>query len=312
MRVHRLELTAFGPFADHVAVDLDDVGRDGLFLLWGPTGAGKTTLLDAVVYALYGTVPGARGEEKRLRSDHATAEVRTEVQCEVTLSGERLQVTRRPEQQRPKRRGTGWTTEQARLTVQRWTADGWEPVSTRIDEGSEHLRTRLGLSAEQFCQVVLLPQGDFARFLRAEPEDRGRLLRTLFDVGRFARVEDWLAAQRTEARERLDEVRMRASTLLARVAQVADVDVPEELAPELVGAAPHAHAGAWVKRVRAEVAERLRSREAAAEAAAQEVTRVDAVLAAARVEDQRHTRRDRARAELTRLQAEAAELVPLR
>ena len=96
MRVHRLELTAFGPFADQVVVDLDEVGRDGLFLLWGPTGAGKTTLLDAVVYALYGTVPGARGEEKRLRSDHASSGVRTEVRCEVTLGGERLLVIRRP------------------------------------------------------------------------------------------------------------------------------------------------------------------------------------------------------------------------
>ena len=66
-------------------------------------------------------------------------------------------------------------------------------MSTRIDEGSEYLRTRLGLSAEQFCQVVLLPQGDFARFLRAEPEDRGRLLRTLFDIDRFGAVEAWLA-----------------------------------------------------------------------------------------------------------------------
>ena len=312
MRVHRLALTAFGPFADQVAVDLDEVGRDGLFLLWGPTGAGKTTLLDAVVYALYGTVPGARGEEKRLRSDHAATDVRTEVECEVTLGGERLLVTRRPEQQRPKRRGTGWTTEQARLTVQRWTDDGWEPVSTRIDEGSEHLRTRLGLSAEQFCQVVLLPQGDFARFLRAEPEDRGKLLRTLFDVGRFGRVEEWLDEQRKAARGQLDEVRVRASTLLARVAQVADVEVPEELAPELVGAVAHPSAGGWVGRVRAEVADRARVREAAADAAAAEVSRVDAALAAARVEEQRHTRRDRARAEQARLQAEAEELMPLR
>ena len=77
-------------------------------------------------------------------------------------------------------------------------------MSTRIDEGSEYLRTRLGLSAEQFCQVVLLPQGDFARFLRAEPEDRGRLLRTLFDVGRFGAVEEWLAGERAAARDRLD------------------------------------------------------------------------------------------------------------
>ena len=105
MRLHTLTLTAFGPFAGTETVDVDAVARDGLFLLWGPTGAGKTTLLDAVVYALYGTVPGARGEEKRLRSDHADAATRTEVSCELTLAGERLRVIRRPEQQRPKKRG---------------------------------------------------------------------------------------------------------------------------------------------------------------------------------------------------------------
>src|SRR4051794_27058700 len=255
MRLHSLSLTAFGPFPETVEVDLDEAGRDGLFLLWGPTGAGKTTLLDAVVFAFYGTVPGVRGEEKRLRSDHAGADVRTEVTCEVTLGPERLRsdhagadvrtevtcevtlgperlrVIRRPEQQRPKKRGEGWTTEQAKLTVQRWSGGDWTPVSTRIDEGSEYLRTRLGLSAEQFCQVVLLPQGDFARFLRAEPEDRGRLLRTLFDVGRFGAVEEWLAAERSAARDRLDGVRHLMSNLLNRLAQVADAEIPEELAP---------------------------------------------------------------------------------
>src|ERR1700710_898718 len=204
MRLHRLTLSAFGPFAGTEQFDFDEVGRDGLFLLWGPTGAGKTTLLDAVVFALYGTVPGARGEEKRLRSDHAASDARTEVSCELTLSGERLRVTRRPEQQRPKKRGEGWTVEQAKLTVQRLTDGGWEPVSTRIDEGSEHIRTGLGLDVHQFCQVALLPQGDFARFLRAEPEDRAKLLRTLFDVGRFASAEEWLAGERATAQRQLD------------------------------------------------------------------------------------------------------------
>ena len=267
VRAHHLALTAFGPFATRVDVDLDDVGRDGLFLLWGPTGAGKTTLLDAVVFALYGTVPGARGEEKRLRSDHSADDVRTEVELELTLGGERLRVTRRPEQQRPKRRGEGWTTEQARLTLQRWVGETWEPVSTRIDEGSEYLRTRLGLSAEQFCQVVLLPQGDFARFLRAEPEDRGRLLRTLFDVGRFARVEDWLAGERTAARERLDRIRARTGTLVSLVASAADVTVPEEFAPELVGAAAGTPVTAWVRRIRVEASAAAAQATAVADAA---------------------------------------------
>jgi exonuclease SbcC len=312
VRLHTLSLTAFGPFPETVEVDLDEAGRDGLFLLWGPTGAGKTTLLDAVVYAFYGTVPGARGEEKRLRSDHATAEVRTEVSCEATLAGERVRVIRRPEQQRPKKRGTGWTTEQAKLTVQRWTGGAWEPVSTRIDEGSEYLHTRLGLSAEQFCQVVLLPQGDFARFLRAEPEDRGRLLRTLFDVGRFAKVEDWLAGERASARDRLDAVRHTMSTLLHRLAQVADAEVPEALAPELAGAGTGTGIGRWVTGVRAAAAVRLTAADAAAAAAEERMAAVDAEVAAARALADRHVRRDRARAELARLTAEEQQLALLR
>ncbi|WP_137158391.1 SMC family ATPase, partial [Blastococcus sp. CCUG 61487] len=312
MRVHQLGLTAFGPFATRVEVDLDDVGRDGLFLLWGPTGAGKTTLLDAVVFALFGTVPGARGEEKRLRSDHAADDVRTEVELELTLGDERLRVTRRPEQQRPKRRGEGWTTEQARLVLQRWAGDAWEPVSTRIDEGSEYLRTRLGLSAEQFCQVVLLPQGDFARFLRAEPEDRARLLRTLFDVGRFARVEDWLAGERAAARDRLERVRARAGTLVSLVAQVADVTVPEEFALELVGAAPGSPVSAWVRRVRAEAEEVAARATEAAEAAGERARAAEAALAAGRAEEECHVRLERARAELGRLEAAAPELEPAR
>ncbi len=238
MRLHRLSLTAFGPFAGTEEVDFDEVGRDGLFLLWGPTGAGKTTLLDAVVFALYGTVPGARGEEKRLRSDHAGAATRTEVSCELTLGGERLLVIRRPEQQRPKKRGEGWTTEQAKLTVQRLTEGGWEPVSTRIDEGSEHLRTRLGLDVA----AVLPGRAAAAGRLRPVPAGRARAPRPsccarCSTSTASPRAEDWLADERVRVPASAVAVqRARLSTLLARVAQVADVDVPEELAPELVGA----------------------------------------------------------------------------
>ncbi|QNG36015.1 SMC family ATPase [Geodermatophilaceae bacterium NBWT11] len=307
MRVHQLSVRAFGPFAGEVSVDLDEKGADGLFLLWGPTGAGKTSLLDAIVFALYGTVPGVRGHEKRLRSDHAGVDVRTEVRCEVTLGGERLRITRRPEQQRPKKRGTGSTIEQATLTVQRLTDGGWEPVSTRIDEGSEHLRTRLGLSAEQFCQVVLLPQGDFARFLRAEPDDRGRLLRTLFDVGRFARAEDWLAEERRQADELTRAARTAVGTVLARVAQVADVDVPEDLAPDLVGAAG-AGVDRWVAEVLADAREDSVESAAAADAARAQLDLRETEAAAARSLAERHTRRDRARRELDGLTAGAADL----
>jgi exonuclease SbcC len=71
MRLHRLEVTAFGPFAGTETVDFDALADAGLFLFTGPTGAGKTSVLDAVCFALYGQLPGSRAGSRSLRSDHA-------------------------------------------------------------------------------------------------------------------------------------------------------------------------------------------------------------------------------------------------
>src|SRR6202012_4426389 len=110
VRPHRLRVTAFGAFAGTEEVGFDDL--DGLFLLHGETGAGKTHLLDAIAFALYGRVPGERGAARRLRSDHASPGTATEVELEATLGSRRLRITRRPEQERQKKSGTGRTREQ--------------------------------------------------------------------------------------------------------------------------------------------------------------------------------------------------------
>src|SRR3990170_4936506 len=115
MRLHALSITAFGPFADTVEVDFDALSDAGLFLLSGPTGAGKSSILDAVCFALYGDVPGDRSAAKRLRSDHAGDDVVPRVVLEATLSGRRFRIDRSPAWTRPKKRGTGTTTEQARV-----------------------------------------------------------------------------------------------------------------------------------------------------------------------------------------------------
>ena len=83
----------------------------------GDTGAGKTTLLDAVAFALFGTVPGARGEIKRLRCDYAEPDVATEVRLEFTVQGHRLLIVRGPEYERPKRDGSGSTTQRAKASL---------------------------------------------------------------------------------------------------------------------------------------------------------------------------------------------------
>ncbi|MFD5947834.1 AAA family ATPase [Streptomyces collinus] len=209
MRLHRLTLTAFGPFGGTQTVDFDDLSGAGLFLLHGPTGAGKTSVLDAVCYALYGSVPGARqgsGQGTTLRSDHAAPATRTEVTLDLTVAGRRLEVTRQPPWERPKKRGTGTTLDKAQTWLREYdaTAGAWKDLSRSHQEIGEEITQLLGMSREQFCQVVLLPQGDFARFLRADAEARGKLLGRLFDTRRFADVEKRLAERRraTEAQVR--------------------------------------------------------------------------------------------------------------
>ncbi|HET6449568.1 MAG TPA: AAA family ATPase, partial [Conexibacter sp.] len=169
MRLHRLRLTAFQAFAGSEQVDFDALAESGLFLLHGDTGAGKTTLLDAIAFALYGQVPGARARDARLRSDHASPEVRTEVELEVTLRARRLRIVRRPSQERPKLRGEGTTREGHACTVEELDpASGeWAVLAARPDEARHELDPLLGMTCDQFCQVVLLPQGEFATFLRA-------------------------------------------------------------------------------------------------------------------------------------------------
>ncbi|MGW5778064.1 AAA family ATPase [Streptomyces sp. NPDC003863] len=224
MRLHRLEITAFGPFGTTQKVDFDALSSAGLFLLHGPTGAGKTSVLDAVCFALYGSVPGVRQNPgTSLRSDHAPVGTYTEVLLELTVGDRRLEITRRPAQQRPKKRGGGFTTEKAQTWLRQYDpATGeWAGLSRSHQEIGEEITQLVGMSREQFCQVVLLPQGDFARFLRADAEARGKLLGRLFDTRRFAAVEERLAELRRAAQQQVEDGDARLLTLAHRMTQAA-------------------------------------------------------------------------------------------
>ena len=232
MRPHRLRVTAFGAFGGTVEVSFDDLASSGLFLLHGETGAGKTTLLDAIGFALYGRVPGERGKARRLRSDHAASATPTEVQLEATIGGRRMRITRKPEQERAKLRGTGTTTEQAKVLLEEFTGASWHAVSTRAGEADTEIADLMGMSADQFFQVVLLPQGEFAKFLHADAGDRARLLQRLFGTDRFHAVEEWLARRRKATADEVRDAEIAISGFLARVAQAAGVPVPGDDAPD--------------------------------------------------------------------------------
>jgi exonuclease SbcC len=226
-----LELTAFGPYPEREEVDFDLLGADGLFLLHGDTGAGKTTLLDAIAFALFGKVPGARGDVKRLRCDYADPDVMTEVALELTVQGRRLRIVRGPEYDRPKKRGDGFTRQQAKASltwISGWHGDG----HTRIDDVAREVESLLGMTAEQFFQVVLLPQGEFARFLRADTAEREKLLEKLFGTERFLDVENWFRERRQAAGRALEQQRAVNRGLVERVTEAAGEEPPEDSADE--------------------------------------------------------------------------------
>uniref|UniRef100_A0AAU2W0Z6 Nuclease SbcCD subunit C n=1 Tax=Streptomyces sp. NBC_00008 TaxID=2903610 RepID=A0AAU2W0Z6_9ACTN len=233
MRLHRLGITAFGPFGATQEIDFDALSAAGIFLLHGPTGAGKTSVLDAVCYGLYGAVPGARQSPgTSLRSDHAPADLPTEIRLELTVGGRRLEITRSPAQPRPKKKGDGYTTEKAQSRLREYVAEeGWRALSRSSQEIGEEITQLIGMSRDQFCQVVLLPQGDFARFLRADAEARGKLLGRLFDTRRFAAVEEHLSELRRAAGTQVRAGDERILAVAQRIAQAAGPAAEEHPLP---------------------------------------------------------------------------------
>ncbi|MET9338243.1 AAA family ATPase [Nonomuraea sp. NPDC003804] len=222
MRPHRLTLTAFGSFPGTETVDFDTLSEAGLFLVHGPTGAGKTTLLDALCFALYGVVPGQRNSARSLRCDHAPPSVGPSVTLEVTLRGRLLRIQRSPAWTRPKLRGTGVTEEKAKVIVSEHVREeGWQGLTTRADEAGDLVGGLLGMNADQFCQVAMLPQGDFARFLRADGEERRRLLERLFTVKVFTAAEAWLAERRKQTWRESQEGRQEVEYAVKRLEEAA-------------------------------------------------------------------------------------------
>ncbi|MCC2313400.1 AAA family ATPase, partial [Cellulomonas xiejunii] len=325
MHLRSLTVQAIGPFADRHTVDLDALGSSGLFLLEGPTGSGKSTLIDAVVFALYGKVAGADASDERLRSAYAADDVESVVDLVFEVPSGVYRVRRTPAYQRAKRRGTGTTTAQASVKAWRLPADvdvsaGPDALDgvgvllgTRLDEVGAELQRAVGLDRLQFVQTVVLPQGEFARFLRASGEERRVLLQKIFGTQVYEQMQQRLAALRAEAARTVEASRTRLGEAVSHLLGACALGPDEQVATR--AALDEAALGAPVaERVAEVVVATTAVLDAAADALAHDAATARTTWEAARtgLERARATaalaaRRDALRAERSSLEATAGQ-----
>lgn len=207
MRPITLSMSAFGPFSGKQEINFEDLGEHPLFLINGPTGAGKTTILDAICYALYGKTTGDERDGKQMRCDYADMETLTQIEFVFELAGAYYKISRTPEQDRQSKRGDGVITQKAQATLTRITKDGEDEqilVAAKTSEATREIENLTGLDADQFRQVMVLPQGKFRDLLMASSIQREAIFEQLFETDIYPRLED---ALREEARELEREVR---------------------------------------------------------------------------------------------------------
>nr|WP_276549391.1 SMC family ATPase [Brachybacterium muris] len=229
-------MRGIGPFRDEVSIDFAALGASGMFLLEGPTGSGKSTVLDAVVYALYGSVAGEGASSERIRSQFAEPSTPSEIDLVFETTHGVYRVLRQPEYHRPKKRGEGTTKQQAKALLWRLgspdlipevLADtagqgaGLTPIASRLDEVGREIGAAVGLTRAQFTQTVLLPQNEFARFLRASTGDRQAVLQRVFGTEIYEDIEKQLEQMRREAAGQVDAANAGLAQALARFVEAA-------------------------------------------------------------------------------------------
>lgn len=185
MRPLKITMSAFGPYAGEVTLDMQKLGKSGIYLITGDTGAGKTTIFDAISYALYGEASGNYRENTTLRSKYASADTPTFVELEFEYNNEIYKISRNPEYPRPNKRGEGFTKQSANAELV--MPDG--SVITKIKDVSAKVEEIIGINKNQFSQIAMIAQGDFRKLLNCETNERSKIFRKIFKTEPYHNIE---------------------------------------------------------------------------------------------------------------------------
>ena len=236
MRPIRLSMRAFGPYAGEEIVDFRELEGRNFFLIHGPTGSGKTAILDAICFALYGKTSGAERDGSDMRSHYADDTVPTVIMFDFAVGQREYRVERSPSYEVSGRKtpigpdATLWDRtdvcdEDGASYEGRVIETGVRAVTARVEE-------ILGFQADQFRQVVLLPQGQFRQALTADSAERREIMEILFGTEPYRLIEAALKDEAKSLESKLEQGRDRRDTLLKQ----ADAESVEKLEKSYEGA----------------------------------------------------------------------------
>lgn len=197
MRPLKLCISAFGPYAGQVDLDMTKLGTGGLYLITGDTGAGKTTLFDAITFGLFGEASGDNRQPSMMRSKYAAPSTPTFVELTFSCRDAVYTVRRNPEYERPAKRGSGSTIQKAdaQLTMpDRQVITKWREVNTAI-------QNILGLDRTQFARIAMIAQGDFMKLLLADTTERQKIFRQLFKTQQYEKLQQRISEEAKHLRD---------------------------------------------------------------------------------------------------------------
>lgn len=199
MRPLKLELSAFGSYAEKTVIDFSKL-KGGLFLITGDTGAGKTTVFDAITYALYDQTSGGRRDGNMMRSQYASEDVATYVIYTFQYGGKIYTIRRNPEYMRLGKRkyadgSPRYVKETAGVTL---TLPDGQDFRGKKRETDQKIAEIVGLDIHQFTQIAMIAQGDFLKLLLAESKDRKKIFSKIFQTSGYSKIQERLKQQAAE------------------------------------------------------------------------------------------------------------------
>ena len=213
MKPEKLTIKNIGPFRGTHTVDFSKLGD--IFLIYGKTGAGKTTVFDALSYVFYSEAPGSRkGIARSMRSHFAQDNEESAVELEFSIAGNKYRIKRTFAFEKLGVRSGKLQSVPEEVSLEKYLTGSWQDMSsTNKSETDRKILDLIGLSEEEFSRIVLLPQGEFARFLGLNSSERKTVLSKLFPVEQYTRVTELARTRAREAMLRVAETEESISAL---------------------------------------------------------------------------------------------------